>query len=132
MITRRKIMGYLAGMLGAGVTGAQAGLDLVPAVMPVDVAPKGSFRLVKEDLRWYIVAKLQELGSARPNTGFHMNAAICEILWRRDTTLMLLELPKPTYEHRVYIDAMTEEVVVMRPDKNGVYWQEDRGWKRLR
>lgn len=136
MLTRRKVMGWLGAMLGAGATGAQAALDQRPP-LPMNLFKQG---LMTKDVRpelarsatyQYLVDMFVKLGEAGPNRAFGFALEDFRDLWGQSLARMLMELPCPTYEHGVFFDTITWTVLIMRPDPVTGYYPFDQH-KRLR
>jgi hypothetical protein len=47
--------------------------------------------------------------------------------WGGDAAKMLEGLPRPDYDHRIYLDQLTDNYIVMRPDNDGAYKPEEIG-----
>jgi hypothetical protein len=76
-----------------------------------------------------IVAMFPKLGDAGPAMGFAISEAGIECFGGLDE--MLAALPTPAYEHALFLDPATDNVIVARPSEDGVY-AETEGWRRLR
>ena len=43
-----------------------------------------------------------------------------------------LKLPSPDYEHRIYSDRVTDNLIVVRPSPDGSWSSEFKYWSRMR